>query len=100
MEYARLKVRLVNNGSAKMARKVKINKLMCNILIEEELSRFEGGGYRANPCCGDSSKSMSSSETYVEESALSVKSGRLKIWLKEGEECRSDGDDGGGSDGM
>jgi len=49
VEYARLKVRLENSGCAKMARKVKINKVMCNILIEEELSGFEGGGTELHP---------------------------------------------------
>jgi len=97
VEYARLKVRLVNNGSAKLARKVKINNLMCSILIEEEPPGYDGGGYCANLGCGDSSDSVSCSETYVEESTLFMKSGREKVWLKEGEHCRSDGDDGGGA---
>ena len=41
---------------------------------------------------------MSSSETYVEESTLSMKSGRDKVWLKEGDDWRLDGDDGGGEE--
>jgi len=80
VEYARLKVRLENIGSAKLARKVKINRLMCSILIEEEFTGVVGRGNRANFGSDESSDSVSSSETYVEESALSMKNGRDREW--------------------
>ena len=53
---------------------------------------------RQNIGCDESSDSVSSSETYVEESTLSMKSGRDKVWLKEGDDWRLDGDDGGGEE--
>jgi len=86
VEYARMKVRLGNDGSANMTRKVMINKLLCNILMEEEFAGVDGGGHCAYQWCDGSSDSVSSSETYVEESFFSGKSGLEKARVLDGEE--------------
>jgi len=98
LEYARLRVRIVNNGNVKMARRMKINNHICSIIVEEEPLGFSGGGCIVSLSCGDSSDSVSSSETYVEETTLSVRSGVKKTRLRDDEEWWSDGDDGGGEE--
>ena len=72
LEYARLQVRLLKNCNAKMAKSMRINDQTMNIYIEEEHpTRFRGECMCHRNLYG-TSNSVSSSETYVEKTALSV----------------------------
>ena len=87
LEYAILQVRMPKSQSVRMAVDMKINNNLYNILLEEEVICGNRGSCRCN--CDDvgSSDSVSSSETYVEETA-SVNSceeegkvrGRIRQW--------------------
>jgi len=98
LEYARLRVRVPTAGSVRMARRMQINVQMCNILIEEEPHGCSGQGYNENLSWDISSDSVSSSETYVEESALSVRSGEEKVWFKRDVVRRPEGENEGGEE--
>ena len=98
LEYARLLVRVQNLGSVRMMRTVQINKHVCSIFIEEEAIGCEGGGCNGNHYAYESSDSVSSSETYVEDTDCSVKSGEEKVRRRAGKDHRSEGGDGGEED--
>ena len=70
LEYARLQVRLPKNRNANMAKSMKINDQVLSIYIEEEHPAELGGQCMCIRNLYDSSDSVSSSETYVEETAL------------------------------
>ena len=78
LEYARLKVRVQNLGSVKLVRKMRINKHVCSIFIEEEAIGCEGRGYNGNPYVEDSTDSVSSMDTYVEDTDFSEVNGEEK----------------------
>jgi len=74
LEYARLQVRVQKNHNVRLAKGMRINGQEYSILIEEEIPCGCRGRCR---CCYDglgSSDSISSLETYVEESACFVNS--------------------------
>ena len=98
LEYARLRVRVPIAGNVRMVRRMQINTQMCNILIEEEPHGCSGQGYNGNLAWDISSDSVSSSETYVEESALSVRSGEERVWFKCDGSRRSEGENEGGEE--
>ncbi|XP_068466662.1 uncharacterized protein [Phaseolus vulgaris] len=74
LEFARLKVRIENNRLLRVARKFRINDQNLNVLIEEEYPVGLAGQCKDSHRIYDSSDSITSTETYVEESAFSVKS--------------------------
>lgn len=96
LEYARLQVCLPQSYRVKLVKSMQINDQTCNIVIEEELPVFFAGMCKDNLHFLDSSDSVSSSETYVEETTLSVKSceDEVKLWV--GEVFRSKGKEEGG----
>ncbi|KAK8470298.1 hypothetical protein PHAVU_004G105300, partial [Phaseolus vulgaris] len=98
LEYARLRVRVPIAGSVRMARRMQINVQMCNILIEEEPQGCLDQGCNENVSWDNSSDSVSSSETYVEESSHSVKSGKEKVRFKCDVVRRPEGEDEGGEE--
>ena len=71
LEFARLQVRVLRSSSARMAKSMKINGQVMAILLEEEQPTRLGGQCMCNRNYSDSSESISSSETYVEESDVS-----------------------------
>ena len=95
LEYARLKVRVQNAGSVRWARRMQINDLRCSILIEEEPNGGLGWGCQEKSW-EDSSDSVSSSETYVEDTAASVRSGEELNRFSYGVGRRSVREDEGG----
>ena len=96
LEYARLQVRVQNAGSVRWARRIQINDHMCSILVKKEPNGCLGWGCKENLPWDDSSDSVSSSETYVEETAFSVRSGEEQNRLSCGDVRRSEGEEGGG----
>lgn len=75
LEYARLQVRLLKNRNARMVKSMMINEQEVTIYVEEEkLIRLEGQ-CMCHRNYLDTSDSISSSETYVEESDSSVFNG-------------------------
>ncbi len=98
LEYARLLVRVQNLGSVRMMRRVKINKHVCSIYIEEEVNGSVGGGCNGNQFTDESSDSVSSSETYVEDTDCSAKSGEEKVRRRAGKDRWTEGGDGGKED--
>jgi len=87
LEFARLQVRTPLSRSFRWVKSMRFNDLTCNIVMEEELSTNGGGFCKCNNF--ESSNSVSSSETYVEESSLSIKSGEEEFRQWEGECSRS-----------
>jgi len=67
LEYARLQVCILKFDSARLAKCVQVNKQLCNILIEEETPVSVDDRYKVNNAPSVSSNSVSSTETYVEE---------------------------------
>jgi len=74
LEYARIQVRLLKNQSARLAKVMRINDQNFSILIEEESPGDSIGPCRCSYDGFGSSDSVSSSETYVEETVCSVNS--------------------------
>jgi len=74
LEFARLKVRIENNRFIRVARKYRINDQNISVFIEEEHPVVLEGQCKDSHRNYDSSDSITSTETYVEESAFSVKS--------------------------
>jgi len=74
LEYARLQVRLLKNQNARLAKGTRINNQIFSILIEEEIPCDSRGLCKCNYDGFGSSYNVSSSETYVEETACSVNS--------------------------
>jgi len=99
LEYARLKVHVQNFGSVRMARKMRINKHVCNIFIEEEVVSCEGRGCNGNPYADDSTDSASSMDTYVDDTDFSEMVGEEKGRCREGDECWPDRRDGRAKEG-
>jgi len=89
-------VRVQNVGSVRWARRVQINDLLCNILVEEEPYGCSDWGCNGKKQWEDSSDNISSSETYVEESALSVGSGEEHVSNSNGDAQWPVGEDEGG----
>ena len=79
LEYARLQVRILNLDSSKMAKCVWINNHCCSILMEEENMVHYSDSCKAHVFLDESSDSVSSSETYVEETELSVENGEEEV---------------------
>jgi len=71
LEFARLQVRVLRSSSARMAKSMKINGQVMAILLEEEQPTRLVGQCMCHRNYFDSSESISSSETYVEESDVS-----------------------------
>jgi len=74
LEFARLKVRIENNRFIRVARKFRINDQNISVYIEEEHPVVLAGQCKDSHRIFDSSDSITSTETYVEESTFSVKS--------------------------
>jgi len=93
LEFARLLVRTHLSHRLRWARTMRLNDLVCNIVMEEELSADGGDSCKCNVF--DSTDSVSSSETYVEESSLSLKSGEdeLRQWAGESSRPNREEDD-------
>jgi len=79
LEYARLQVRLLKNCNARVSKSMRINGQTLSIFIEEEHPAKPGGHCTCHRNFFDSSDSVSSSETYVEETAQAGWSGAEKI---------------------
>lgn len=95
LEFARLQVRMLISGNTRMVKSVQINNHLCSITIEEESLACYGGRCKVNNSYFDSSDSVSSSETYVEGTDVSV-NGEEEVMLGDGEECRSRVEEEGG----
>jgi len=87
LEYAILQVRLFKNCNAKMAKSMRINDQMLSIYIEEEHPTRFGGQCMCHRNFYDTSDSVSSSDTYVEETALSMSISEVEATCG-GEVCR------------
>ena len=74
LEYARLQVRLLKNHNARLAKSMWINDHFFSILVEEEIPCENRGPCKCSYECFASFDSISSSETYVEETACSINS--------------------------
>jgi len=98
LEFARLKVRVENNCFVRVAKKMRINNQVLSISIEEECPMASIGICKGYHCSFESSDSITSIESYVEESALSVKSGEEECNRKSGEERQSTGEAVGGGE--
>jgi len=72
---------------------MQINKQRCCILIEEETLVYYGDLNMVNECGYGSSVSVSSSDTYVEETAFSTRSGEEEIQSGFREVVRSKGEE-------
>ena len=86
LEFARIQVRILKCESAKMAECVRINNQLCNILIEEEFPSWCGDSGKNVILSSVSSESVSSSETYIEETIFKGMSGEDENILGRGEE--------------
>jgi len=73
LEFARLKVRIKNNRFIRVARKFRINDQNISVFIEEEHPVVLAGQCKDSHRIYDSSDSIISTETYVEESTFSMK---------------------------
>jgi len=91
LEYARLQVRTIQNRKCTWMKTMKINESMYNIVMEEETPT--GHGDICKCITLDSSDSICSSDTYVEDSQLSVKSYEEERREWEGESSRRKGVD-------
>ena len=87
VEFARLQVRTSLSHSLRWAKSMRLNDMWCSIVMEEE---FVTDGRCVCKCNSyDSTVNESSSETYVEESSLSIKSSEDELRQWEGECIRS-----------
>ena len=75
LAYARLQMRILKVDSARLAKCVQINKQLCNILIEEEIPMWCEDSYKFKSAQSESSDSVFSSETYVEETDFTANNG-------------------------
>ena len=91
LQFARLQVRIENKCNIRMAKKMRINGHLLSISIEEESPVSTAGRCNSYHHDYDSSDSISSSETYVEESVFSVKSGEEELGRRAGDDVRSIG---------
>jgi len=88
LEYARPQVRILKLESVRLAKCVQVNKQLCNILIEEEVPAGIDESYKVNYALSESFGSVSSTETYVEETEFSDNLGAANDRLWEEEERR------------
>lgn len=79
LEFARLKVRLQNDRFIKVGRRMRINDQTLSVSLEEESPGAIAGYCKGTHCYHDSLDSISSTDTYVEESAFSVKKRRGRV---------------------
>ena len=86
LEYARIQVRILKLECAKMAKCVRVNNQLCNILIEEESPELYEGRHMDKYPSSESTDSVSLSETYIEETDLSVNNDEevTGLWEVEG----------------
>jgi len=96
LEFARVKIRVQNIGSVRWARIIQINGHKCSVLVEEEPIGCLGWGCKENFSWDASSDSVSSSETYVEETAFSERSGEKRSRQSCDDDRRATGEEGGG----
>ena len=89
LEYVRLQVRCRYNYNPRTVKSMHINEQRCNILIEEEVPVNYGIMNMDNEFGFGSSDSGSNSNTYVEETVFSTKSGEEEIQLIYREVVRS-----------
>jgi len=75
LEFARLQVRLENHRYVRLVKEMRINEHMLSILLKEDHSVSTIDYCKGHFYNHDSSNSVSSSETYVEESSFSERSG-------------------------
>lgn len=92
LEYARLQGRLLKSCNARLAKSMQINDQILSISIEEEFSAVNECQCKCAPNGFESSDSVSSSETYVEETALSVNNCEKEVRHWDGVECKSKGE--------
>jgi len=95
LEYARLQVRVKNQSYIRLEKKLWINEQIWNILIEEEPPACHEGRHTQS-WYGDSSDSVSSSKTFIEETIFSSKSCEEEARSGSKEELRSEGEEDGG----
>jgi len=98
LEFARLKVCVENSRFVKVAKKMRINNQILSISIEEECPKASVGKCNGYHCNFESSDNITSIESYVEESALSVKSGEEECNREPGVERRPTGEAIGGGE--
>jgi len=96
LEYVRLQVRLKNRSNVRLAKRLRINDQLWNVLIEEEPPACYEGRHTESRYGPDSTDSMSSSETYVEEMVSSPKSCEEEVRSVFREDLRSKGEEEGG----
>lgn len=84
LEYARLQVRILKNRNARLSKGMKINNQIFNIFIEEEIPSVNGNLCKCIYNGFGSSDSVSSSETYVEETEFAVNSCEEEVGQREG----------------
>jgi len=87
VEFARFQVHTSLSHSLRWAKSMRLNDMWCSIVMEEEVVTDGRGICKCNSY--ESTVNESSSETYVEESSLSVKSGEDELRQWEGECIRS-----------
>jgi len=78
LEFTRLKVRVENNRIIREARTIRINNQNIKVSLEEEFPVTAAASCKGSRCSFDSSNSVTSTETYVEESTFSVKSDEVE----------------------
>ncbi|XP_068461571.1 uncharacterized protein [Phaseolus vulgaris] len=74
LEFARLQVRILKNCNARLKKDMRINNKIYSIFIEEENPSAKGNPCKCSAYEFGSSDSVSSVDTYVEETELSVNS--------------------------
>jgi len=77
VEFARFQVRTSLSHSLRWVKSMRLNDMLCSIVMEEEFFTDGRGVCKCN--IYDSTVNESSSETYVEESSLSIKSGEDEL---------------------
>ncbi|ESW34124.1 hypothetical protein PHAVU_001G126500 [Phaseolus vulgaris] len=87
VEFARFQVGTSLSHSLRWAKSMRLNDMWCSIVMEEEIVIDGRGMCKCKSY--ESTVNESSSETYVEESSLSVKSGEDELRQWEGECIRS-----------
>jgi len=101
LEYARIRVRVLQSSKAEMAKEFRINGVVYNVTIVEEVASY-GSSVPVCKCAlnhDSSSDSVSSTETFVENTFMSADSGNLDGGDEEGIWRRSEKHDGEGSGG-
>lgn len=91
LEYARMKVRIKKDWFVKTTKIMRINNQSFSIALVEEEPAAQAGLCKGYHRLYTDSDSISSVETYVEESAFSVKSDEEEQSVKVGEDSRAKG---------